>query len=131
MLSKQTQKGIIQYINYSFIFNNFENKNKTSDTLKMKKQLFITAIAFLCVGLSLNAQSKTPVYLDNNQPIELRVNDALSRMTLEEKVKLCTAQSKFSSHGVPRLGIPEMSALYGNAMAQSGNNIGSGLGYRI
>jgi hypothetical protein len=69
MLSKQTQKGIIQYINYSFIFNNFENKNKTSDTLKMKKQLFITAIAFLCVGLSLNAQSKTPVYFDNNQPI--------------------------------------------------------------
>ena len=29
-------------------------------------------------------------------------------MTLEEKVKLCTAQSKFSSAGVPRLGIPEI-----------------------
>ncbi len=59
-------------------------------------------------GMNTNAQSKLPVYLDNNQPIELRIKDALSKMTLEEKVKLCTAQSKFSSHGVPRLGIPEL-----------------------
>ena len=29
-------------------------------------------------------------------------------MTLEEKVRLCHAQAKFSSHGVPRLGIPEI-----------------------
>lgn len=52
--------------------------------------------------------AQTPIYLDSKQPIEARVKDALSRMTLEEKVKLCTAQSKFSSHGVPRLGIPEL-----------------------
>jgi len=36
------------------------------------------------------------------------VEDALKRMTLEEKVALCHAQSKFSSAGVPRLGIPEL-----------------------
>jgi len=64
--------------------------------------------ALMLLGIStINAQ-KTAIYLDNKQPIELRVKDALSRMTLEEKVKLCTAQSKFSSHGVPRLGIPEI-----------------------
>lgn len=74
----------------------------------MKKQFATALIAFLLAGLSLHAQPKTPLYLDNSQPIELRVKDALSRMTLEEKVKLCTAQSKFSSHGVPRLGIPEI-----------------------
>ena len=74
----------------------------------MKKQLLVTAIAFFCVGFTIKAQSKKPIYLDNTQPIELRVKDALSKMTLEEKVKLCTAQSKFSSHGVPRLGIPEI-----------------------
>ena len=50
----------------------------------------------------------TPVYLDPKAPIEDRVEDALSRMTLEEKVALCHAQSKFSSAGVPRLGIPEV-----------------------
>lgn len=47
-------------------------------------------------------------YLDINAPIEERVEDALSRMTLEEKVKMTHAQSKFSSAGVPRLGIPDV-----------------------
>ena len=36
------------------------------------------------------------------------MEDALSRMTLEEKVAMTHAQSKFSSAGVPRLGIPEL-----------------------
>ena len=47
------------------------------------------------------------VYLDNNQPIEKRVEDALARMILEEKAVMTHAQSKFSSPGVLRLGIPE------------------------
>ena len=49
-----------------------------------------------------------PVYLNPNAPVEERVEDALARMTLEEKVGMTTAQSKFSSRGVPRLGIPEV-----------------------
>ena len=53
-------------------------------------------------------KSEGPVYLDDSQPVEARVEDALSRMTLEEKVKILHAQSKFSSAGVPRLGIPEL-----------------------
>lgn len=71
----------------------------------MKKLLLFTFSLFSAVAV---AQSPQPLYLDESQPIEVRVQDALSRMTLEEKVKLCTAQSKFSSHGVPRLGIPEI-----------------------
>ena len=59
-------------------------------------------------AISFGAIAKTPVYLDRTAPIEARVEDALSRMTLEEKVRLCHAQAKFSSHGVPRLGIPEI-----------------------
>ena len=51
---------------------------------------------------------KVAVYLDETQPLEKRVEDALSRMTLQEKVKILHAQSKFSSAGVPRLGIPEL-----------------------
>lgn len=56
----------------------------------------------------MGAVAETPVYLDRSQPIESRVADALSRMTLEEKVALCHAQGKFSSPGVGRLGIPEL-----------------------
>ena len=69
---------------------------------------------FLTLGVALLAcsccgrLSDKPVYLDENQPLELRVEDALSRMTLEEKVKVLHAQSKFSSAGVPRLGIPDL-----------------------
>lgn len=48
-----------------------------------------------------------PAYLNPKCPIEERVEDALSRMTVEEKVAMCHAQSKFSSAGVPRLGIPD------------------------
>jgi len=49
-----------------------------------------------------------PVFLDDTKDIEERVEDALSRMTLEEKIAIIHAQSKFSSAGVPRLGIPEV-----------------------
>ena len=64
-------------------------------------------IALLALSCCESASDK-PVYLDEKKPLELRVEDALSRMTLEEKVKVLHAQSKFSSAGVPRLGIPEL-----------------------
>lgn len=69
----------------------------------MKKVLFGLVLA---VALPLTAQQK-PVYLDAGRPVEERVEDALARLTLEEKVAMVHAQSKFSSPGVPRLGIPE------------------------
>ena len=60
----------------------------------------------LAATLPLSAQQK-PAYLDATQPIEERIEDALKRLTLEEKIAMVHAQSKFSSPGVPRLGIPE------------------------
>lgn len=45
-------------------------------------------------------------YLDTNQPIEARVDDLLSRLTLEEKISLVHADSKFTTAGISRLGIP-------------------------
>jgi beta-glucosidase len=51
---------------------------------------------------------KLPDYLNDAKPIETRVADALERMTLEEKIDMLHAQSKFSSPGVARLGIPEV-----------------------
>lgn len=63
---------------------------------------------FLLLALAAATTLQAQVYLDQNAPIEDRVEDALSRMTLQEKVKMLHAQSKFSSAGVPRLGIPEV-----------------------
>ena len=48
-----------------------------------------------------------PVYLDESKPVEQRIDDALSRMTLDEKIAVIHAQSKFSSPGVKRLGFPD------------------------
>lgn len=48
------------------------------------------------------------VYLDESKPMDERVEDALQRMTLREKIDIIHAQSKFSSPGVERLGIPEL-----------------------
>ena len=70
------------------------------------KNKFLATLFLACSISTVSAQ--TPVYMDDAQLIEARVKDALSRMTLEEKVALCHAQSKFSSAGVPRLGIPEL-----------------------
>ena len=56
---------------------------------------------------SLGMTPHMPLYLDQTLPIEQRVEDALSRMTLDEKIAVIHAQSKFSSPGVKRLGFPD------------------------
>ncbi len=71
----------------------------------MKLKSLLLSCSFAAV---LTAQAAVPVYLDRSKPIEDRVEDALSRMTTEEKIAIIHAQSKFSSAGVPRLGIPEL-----------------------
>ena len=56
----------------------------------------------------MNAQAQPlPVYIDESKPVEQRIDDALARMTLDEKIAVIHAQSKFSSPGVKRLGFPD------------------------
>ncbi len=62
----------------------------------------------LLVCCSSPARKDIPVYLDPSRSVEERVLDALPRLSTEEKVAMTHAQSKFSSPGVPRLGIPEV-----------------------
>lgn len=64
-------------------------------------------VMLLATLLALPTLAQTPVYLDESQPIENRIEDALSRMTLDEKIAVIHAQSKFSSPGVKRLGLPD------------------------
>lgn len=69
----------------------------------MTKSLFFAV--FIAIS---NITAQAQVYLDPNAPIEERVKDALSRMTTHEKIQLLHAQSKFTSAGVPRLGIRQL-----------------------
>ena len=69
------------------------------------KRTLIAICAILSFGMA-HAQ-QLPVYLDDTKPLEQRIDDALSRMTLDEKIAVIHAQSKFSSPGVKRLGFPD------------------------
>lgn len=40
------------------------------------------------------------------QSVEKKIDSILLLLTLEEKIAMCHAQSKFTSPGIPRLGIP-------------------------
>lgn len=65
-------------------------------------------ISTLLLMMTTNVQAhQLPTYLDESKPVEERIDDALSRMTLEEKIAVIHAQSKFSSPGVKRLGFPD------------------------
>ena len=65
-------------------------------------------VALAIAGGLVNAGAAVPVYQDESRPLDERVEDALSRMTLQEKANMIHAQGKFSSAGVPRLGIPDL-----------------------
>ena len=70
-----------------------------------RKIFYASLLATACAMLSLPiavAQS-TPVYMDSSLPVAKRVDDLVSRMTLEEKV------SQMQNHAVaiPRLNVPE------------------------
>ena len=72
----------------------------------IKNKIYISLVITLFCAHLVKAQSQ-PVYLDETKDIEVRVEDALKRMTLDEKIRVIHAQSKFSSAGVPRLGFPD------------------------
>lgn len=68
----------------------------------MIRQLLFTAVG--CFGLSIMVQAQTETFPFRNLdlPLETRVKDLVSRLTLEEKVRLM----KHESPAIPRLGIP-------------------------
>ena len=69
-------------------------------------KIIVTTLSLMMTATT-QAQS-VPVYLDESKPMEQRIDDALNRMTLDEKIAVIHAQSKFSSPGVKRLGFPDL-----------------------
>lgn len=66
----------------------------------------LTLCFFAAATIAIHAQR--PLYLEDKAPLEQRVEDALKRMTLDEKIAIIHAQSKFSAPGCKRLGIPDL-----------------------
>lgn len=70
----------------------------------LKTTLKITLFIIICNSmLVLNAQENS-----STKAIETKIDKIISSLTLEEKIAMCHAQSKFSSPGVERIGIPEL-----------------------
>jgi beta-glucosidase len=71
---------------------------------KIKGIVIVSAVLFMNVAASRGqSAANAPSYLDPTQPIEVRVNDLVSRMTLEEKASQLVNQSR----AIPRLQVPE------------------------
>jgi beta-glucosidase len=68
-----------------------------------KVQVLLLCMTFFFAGSSLALRAQQTA-----QNLEQQIEELLAQLTLEEKVAMCHAQSKFSSKGVPRLGIPEL-----------------------
>lgn len=75
-----------------------------------RKLIPVLPECFMAFGLTLAVSvalaEPLPLYKDASQPQEARVEDLLSRLTLEEKMSLIHADSKFATPAIPRLGIP-------------------------
>ncbi len=69
------------------------------------KRIFLAAVCAASMMMAVSAAT-TPAWLVDTLPLEQRIDDLLPRLTLDEKIALIHAQSKFSSPGVARLGIP-------------------------
>ena len=72
-------------------------------------RLAIALISFSLTPVIAFAQATADApYKNPAAPVDRRVADALSRITLEEKVSMLAGSGWMESTGVPRLGIPEI-----------------------
>ena len=82
--------------------------NQVNNNKQWFLRVIVAAILFTIHSSLFTVVAQTPTYLDESKPLEQRIDDALARMTLDEKIAVIHAQSKFSSPGVKRLGFPDL-----------------------
>lgn len=77
---------------------------------KTLKDVLKTTLIFVCLAniITNGFAQKNQFKSFKNEVIESKIDSILPLLTLEEKVDMCHAQSKFSTKGVERLGIPEI-----------------------
>jgi beta-glucosidase len=63
---------------------------------------WMMTLALMTAAAAAQTSPANPLYLDPAQPVEVRVNDLVSRMTLEEKISQLVNQSR----EIPRLQVP-------------------------
>jgi beta-glucosidase len=68
----------------------------------MTKAFFLLPVLSLFLAFVAFSQQPQPIYLDTHYSVDNRVNDLISRMTIEEKV----LQMQNDAPAIPRLGIP-------------------------
>ena len=83
----------------------------------MKQMVKVLALTFLAWGSAWAQQPDYP-FRNPDLPLEIRINDLIARLTLDEKVQLM----KHEAPAIPRLGIPAYNwwneALHGVARTQ-------------
>src|ERR1700743_3553153 len=72
------------------------------DLMNIKFKNLCPILLCLCLSNTITKAQDKPIYKDASQPLDTRVKDLVSRLTLEEKVSLLGYNSK----AIPRLGIP-------------------------
>lgn len=68
----------------------------------------MTRFLFSCLFLSVVSTTFSQTYKNPKAPVEDRVKDLLSRMTLEEKIDYIGGQDDFYIRGIERLGLPKI-----------------------
>jgi beta-glucosidase len=67
------------------------------------KNTLLTIVCYIMIVINAKAQDT-----NSSKSVEAKIDNIISSLTIEEKVAMCHAQSKFSTPGVARLGIPEL-----------------------
>jgi beta-glucosidase len=75
---------------------------------KYYKTIFCLLITVLITSCQNQKSSDPKTNTLDSEQVEAKIDSIIGLLTLEEKVEMCHAQSKFSTKGVERLGIPEI-----------------------